>query len=220
MTRRSRRPLILAHRGGDVGRPNSLEAIRSAAERGADGVEIDIQLTDGQLIARHDLGEVEAAHGFDTLEAVLAETAQHGLHLLIDFKSAGASAVAVEASALAEALPSTENPPRLVVSAFSPAFLDRFAQLRPDIERHLIVSLRQNFWPRPNLEAAAGRSVLAAALIVKPLLARRTKRAGQRLLVWFGATEWPLVIRLATRLGADGLIVHRLGVVDRPDQER
>lgn len=213
MNGRQRRALVLAHRGGDVGQPNSLEAIRSAAARGADGVEIDIQLTDGRLIARHDLGTIADEESHDTFDDVLRLATELGLFLLIDFKSSGEAAVGAEAEALAAALPPAGSTQRLAVSAFSLPFLARFAELRPDVERHAIISLRQNFWGRSALAAGSGVSVLAAALLVKPQLVRQATRNGGRLLVWFGATEWPFVIRLAARVGADGLIVHRLGAV-------
>ncbi len=51
------RPLILAHRGGrSLAAENTLSAIRKAKEAGADGCEIDVQITkDGELIVLHDL---------------------------------------------------------------------------------------------------------------------------------------------------------------------
>ena len=50
-------PLIFAHRAGATGAAeNGLPAIRSARERGADGVEIDVRCTrDGVAIVMHDL---------------------------------------------------------------------------------------------------------------------------------------------------------------------
>ena len=49
-------PLIIAHRGDVESAPeNTLEAFRSAVERGADGVELDVRLTkDGTAVAMHD----------------------------------------------------------------------------------------------------------------------------------------------------------------------
>ncbi len=50
------RPLIIAHRGDVESAPeNTLAAFRSAAERGADGVELDVRLTkDGRAVVMHD----------------------------------------------------------------------------------------------------------------------------------------------------------------------
>lgn len=50
------RPLIVAHRGASLLAPeNTLAAFRAAQDAGADGVELDVQMTqDGQLIIAHD----------------------------------------------------------------------------------------------------------------------------------------------------------------------
>lgn len=52
----SRRPLIMAHRGARRGAPeNTMAAFRLAAELGADGVELDVQLCkDGEAVVIHD----------------------------------------------------------------------------------------------------------------------------------------------------------------------
>ena len=49
-------PLIIAHRGDVTSAPeNTLPAFRSAYERGADGIELDVRLTrDRQLVVFHD----------------------------------------------------------------------------------------------------------------------------------------------------------------------
>ncbi|HEY52972.1 MAG TPA: glycerophosphodiester phosphodiesterase [Caldilineae bacterium] len=63
----SSRPLLFAHRGASAHAPeNTLPAFALAAEMGADGVELDVQITaDGKLIIRHDrvLGRTENADG-------------------------------------------------------------------------------------------------------------------------------------------------------------
>lgn len=52
----SRRPLVIAHRGGALLAPeNTAEAFRAAAAAGADMVETDLRLTvDGALVCLHD----------------------------------------------------------------------------------------------------------------------------------------------------------------------
>jgi glycerophosphoryl diester phosphodiesterase len=54
---RRERPLAIAHRGQRATRPEqTLEAYRTAIELGADGIEVDVQLTrDGRLAMIHDL---------------------------------------------------------------------------------------------------------------------------------------------------------------------
>jgi glycerophosphoryl diester phosphodiesterase len=53
--RRSRRPLILAHRGASHAAPeNTMAAFRLAAEMGTDGIELDVQLCkDGEAVIIH-----------------------------------------------------------------------------------------------------------------------------------------------------------------------
>src|SRR5512137_910870 len=51
-----RRPLILAHRGASRRAPeNTMAAFRLAVQVGADGVELDVQLSrDGEVVVMHD----------------------------------------------------------------------------------------------------------------------------------------------------------------------
>ena len=201
--------LIFAHRGGDDGRPNSIDAVRSVAQRGVDGVEIDIQLRDdGQLIARHDLGE--SNDSFDTLADMLAAVDELGIRLLIDFKSAGPEAVEREAVALHQALGAVETlaDGQVAVSSFSVQFLEQLAERCPELDLYPIISLRQNFVGLGPVARWSGISVLAAAAVVNPWLMARTRRAGGQLIFWFGATEWRPVLWASRKVGAHALIVH------------
>jgi glycerophosphoryl diester phosphodiesterase len=62
---RSPRPLILAHRGARRDAPeNTMAAFRLAAEMGADGVELDVQLCkDGEVVVIHNFGVDETTDG-------------------------------------------------------------------------------------------------------------------------------------------------------------
>jgi len=62
---RSRRPLILAHRGAcHVAPENTMAAFRLAAEMGADGIELDVQLCqDGEAVVIHNLRVDETTDG-------------------------------------------------------------------------------------------------------------------------------------------------------------
>lgn len=211
MTDPARRPQVLAHRGGAEGRENSIDAIRRAMAAGADGVEIDVQIDrSGRPVAKHDLepggaDEPEPA----SLSAVLAVVEEHGCTLLIDFKSGGDPAG--EALVMAEALHDAARSDAILVSSFSVPFLEALAPLAPGLSLFPIVSLRQNF-PRPDggLDRWAGASVLAAALLVNPLLLRELRQDPDRLLVWFALTEWKPIIRWTARLGARALIVSKV----------
>jgi glycerophosphoryl diester phosphodiesterase len=61
------RPLILAHRGASRRAPeNTMAAFRLAAQLGADGLELDVQLTsDGEVVVMHDstLNRTSNGHG-------------------------------------------------------------------------------------------------------------------------------------------------------------
>ena len=206
-------PAIYGHRGGSVGPPNSVEAIRLAAAAGADGVEIDLQIDGrGRVVARHDLGdEPDEAGGADDpagLEEVLATIEELGLSLLIDFKSGGRPER--EATRLAESLRAVARPASVLISSFSVPFLERFETVTSRFSLYPIVSLRQNFWPPIDVERWAGASVLAAALVANPVLARRLRHNGRDLYVWFALTEWRPAIRVAARSGARGVIVSNV----------
>ena len=58
---------IFAHRGASAYAPeNTLEAFRLAMEQGADGIELDVQMTkDGELVVIHDetIGRVSNGNG-------------------------------------------------------------------------------------------------------------------------------------------------------------
>jgi len=78
--------LVIAHRGGLAHAPeNSLAAIRVAALRGADAVELDVRLHRGRLVCAHDRGQ----DGPDAAEALGVALAL-GLRVELDLKSAGA----------------------------------------------------------------------------------------------------------------------------------
>lgn len=212
------RPRIFAHRGGDGGPENSLDAIDRAGEAGADGVEIDIQIdADGRPVAKHDLGPPghpagdgsgehrDRGSGVASLAQVLAAVEAADLLLLIDFKSGGNPRR--EAGIMADALTGFARPELLLVSSFSLPFLEQLQGLMPDLPLYPIVSLRQNFLTPLDFDRWAGASVLVHALLVNPMLWLAPKRAGRSLLVWFAVSDWEPLSALAVRLGAWGLIV-------------
>ncbi len=76
---------IVAHRGGLAHAPeNSLEAIRGAAARRADAVELDVRMRGGELICAHDRGR-EGPLASEALDLALSL----GLRVELDLKSTG-----------------------------------------------------------------------------------------------------------------------------------
>lgn len=77
--------LVIAHRAGLAHAPeNSLAAIRVAADRGADAVELDVRLHRGRLVCAHDRGQ-DGPDAADALDLALGL----GLRVELDLKSAG-----------------------------------------------------------------------------------------------------------------------------------
>lgn len=86
------RPLLIAHRGGlEHAQENTLDAFARAMQSDADAFEFDLQLlTDGSLVARHDLlGPEGVADGAPTLADVLSLVAdmRPDMGLVIDVKA-------------------------------------------------------------------------------------------------------------------------------------
>lgn len=157
-------------------------------------------------MARHDPGGPDDGdEHLDRLSDVLALVTDAGIHLVVDVKSAGD--VRREAAELAQVLDEQRDRDRVVISSFDIPLLLEMRRVAPWVDLVPIVSLRQNFWPPVRPEQWSGVSVLAAALVLNPLLPGRLRRAGRRLYVWFGPTEWQLLVRYFARRGVDGLIV-------------
>jgi glycerophosphoryl diester phosphodiesterase len=79
-------PLLIAHRGNTTTFPeNSMQAFTSAFERGADGIELDVQWIEEQLLVVHDY-QFDPTQSFAVLEDVLNVFIGKG-QLEIDIKS-------------------------------------------------------------------------------------------------------------------------------------
>jgi glycerophosphoryl diester phosphodiesterase len=119
---------VLGHRGAPgPGRPeNSVAAVAEALLQGADGVEVDVWLTeDGTLVCSHDL-PAAGDHGFlDTLPELLA-AAQYpaGAQVVVEAKPVTDAAVAARtASVLADVLRTSAGSAAITVSSFDPELL-------------------------------------------------------------------------------------------------
>lgn len=79
-------PLLIAHRGDTINFPeNTLKAFESAFSQGADGIELDVQLGQEQLIVVHNYQFDEKAD-YPTLKSVLASFGDKG-RIEIEVKS-------------------------------------------------------------------------------------------------------------------------------------
>jgi glycerophosphoryl diester phosphodiesterase len=156
------RPLNIAHRGASHQAPeNTLAAFLLAVELGADGIELDVQLSrDGQLVVIHDfvldtttdgagpirertlaeLKELDAGHRFGpayagqqipTLQEVI-DAVGHHLLLNIELKTASWQDDGL-AGTVVQAIEDNHLLDRTVVSSFNPLALRRVSRLNPEI---------------------------------------------------------------------------------------
>ncbi|MGD8625420.1 MAG: glycerophosphodiester phosphodiesterase family protein [Anaerolineae bacterium] len=161
------RPLNFAHRGASHEAPaNTLAAFLLALEMGADGLELDVQLTrDGQVVVIHDftleattdgqgrvvdktlaeLQELDAGRWFDpdfagqpipTLQEVIEAVGQH-LLLNIELKTASLRDDGLPA-AVVHIVEENHLLERVILSSFNPLALWRVRRLNPWISTGLL----------------------------------------------------------------------------------
>lgn len=71
------KPLVIGHRGSDLGVENTLEAVKGAIDSGADFAEVDIQLTKDQVpVAAHDDNLSRMAGRFKNINSLTLEELQ------------------------------------------------------------------------------------------------------------------------------------------------
>jgi glycerophosphoryl diester phosphodiesterase len=119
---------VIGHRGAAVGgRPeNSVPAVTEALLQGADGVEVDVWLTeDGTLVCAHDLDGVADLSSLPTLPELLAAVRDGaGAQVIVEVKPVADAAVAARtASVLADVLRSFTGDAAITVSSFDPELL-------------------------------------------------------------------------------------------------
>jgi glycerophosphoryl diester phosphodiesterase len=119
---------VLGHRGAPApGRPaNTGVAVSEALLQGADGVEVDVWLTqDGTLVCTHDLQDVDDLGSLATLPELLdAVQLAAGAQVVVEAKPVTDAALAARtASALADVLRGFAGNADITVSSFDPALL-------------------------------------------------------------------------------------------------
>lgn len=154
--------LVFGHRGASAYAPmNTLPAFELAVEQGADGVELDVHLSqDGQLIVLHDftVDHTTDGHGYardmtlaqikqldaggwkgaqfkgvriPTLDEVFAAVG-HKLYINVEIKSETVETDGVEQK-VAECIAKNGMTERVIVSSFNPLALKRFREITPEV---------------------------------------------------------------------------------------
>ena len=228
------RPLIIAHRGASRLAPeNTLAAFRRAVEIGADGIEIDVQLsTDSVPVVIHDAtvdrttngsgwvrdltlaqlqeldagshaGAAFAGERIPTLEEVLTEV---GDKLLIDIelKYPTLETASLEAQVI-EVIRRLGMQQRVWLSSFKPYALHTTRRLAPEMPCGLIYGpLSPGSWLLAPITPHEARHPHAS--LVGERMMRRARQRGQRVITW--TVDEPAQARqLATR-GVDAIITN------------
>ncbi len=162
------KPLVLGHRGASTSAPeNTLSAFNLAFDMGADGIELDVTLTqDGVVVVIHDdtvdrttnghgaikamvleqVKQLDASFKFEkyrgekipTLQQVLSAVGKRGI-VNIELKSTTLKTDGIEAATLA-VIQDTGTADHVIISSFNPFALYRTAQLNPRLPRGLLYS--------------------------------------------------------------------------------
>jgi glycerophosphoryl diester phosphodiesterase len=169
--------LVIAHRAGLGHAPeNSLLAIRTAAAKGADAVELDVRAVAHELICAHDRGQ-PGPRAVEAVELALGL----GMRVELDLKSPGHDRAVVRVAELLDRLDAHD---RVWVSTFQPLAVWRLRHLDP----RLVVgwSIQRSAVERATLSPAWARWV--GAQLVEPEFGLVTP---ERLARWHGT---PLVV--------------------------
>lgn len=128
------KPLLIAHRGDTVNhKENTIEGFESAFNLGADGIELDTQLSDSeQVIVVHNYQDSFKDGEFPPLSEVLEKFGDKG-RLEIELKSPN-----IESAYKVAQLIKQYNPPDFEITSFHMPHLARMRELLPDSKIGLI----------------------------------------------------------------------------------
>jgi len=232
---RADRPVIWAHRGSSREAPeNTLAAFALAAQQGADGVELDVQLAGtGEVVVLHDesLGRTTGFAGLlretswtklRTLDAgsrksarwagervpllaqVLGETPQT-LLVNIELKCERADDRGLTASVV-KVVREARAQHRVLLSSFNPLCLWRARALAPQLPRALLFEGEMS-WPlRQALLAPLGQALHPEASLITAQRAAHWRARGYTLAAW--TVDDPAVATLLWARGVSGLITN------------
>lgn len=209
-------PLLLGHRGAPAELPeNTLAGFRRAVELGADGVELDVQLSaDGVPVVIHDctLQRTTAGHGrvdqlpwarlrewVPSLAEAAAWGAGSGAWLNVEIKAAGAEATVLAALERAGAMD------RSILSSFLPATVREARALEPRLPCCLLTER----WDAGAQLAAAETGATGVCLEdrgASDSAVAELRAAGLPVVVW--TADDPARIRALLRGGVAGIITN------------
>lgn len=194
-------PLILGHRGSPYSATeNTLPAFHAALDEGADGVELDVQLTADDVLALHhdtvvagkpvhqlSFRELEAAvgHPVAILEDVLAGLPRTAW-ICVEFKRQQSLAELRAHVRIPASIRATRDLQRTWIGSFDPWFLRAVRAAAPDIATGLILDGRTLTSPEAFDAAAidfAGIVSMSVDLVAGPVLAR-SAAAGLATYAW------------------------------------
>lgn len=205
-------PLIYAHRGASGNAPeNTMAAFRLALEEGADGLELDVQMTaDGKLVVIHDeilerttngqgwvvrhtydeLRRLDASFTFEAyrgegiplLGQVLALLAPTRLELNIELKNGIVPYDGMEA-AVVRLVREYEMQTRVVLSSFNHYSIARLARTTPDMETAILYEAGL-YRPWEYAAGVGARALHPHFYAVTPEIVLNAQRAGMRVRPW------------------------------------
>jgi glycerophosphoryl diester phosphodiesterase len=230
------RTLILGHRGAPREAPeNTMRSLRLAMERGADGVELDVQPSaDGEGVVIHDptlerttdrsgalaalpwARIAEARAGGEPLPLIgeaTAWAAEAGAFLNVEVKSQGAEAPSIRA------VRETGMMGRTVFSSFHPEIVQELGRLAPEAERYFLTE-RWDDEVRAGVRALGVRGVCPHHSIATAALLAELREAGLGVVVW--TVDDPERIAGLVRAGVRAVITNlpAIGVAARAAAER
>jgi glycerophosphoryl diester phosphodiesterase len=230
------RTLILGHRGAPREAPeNTMRALRLAMERGADGVELDVQPSaDGEGVVIHDptldrttdhtgplaalpwASIAEARAGGEPVPRIgeaAAWAAEAGAFLNVEVKSRGAEDASVRAVREAGMME------RTVFSSFLPEIVRELGRVAPEAERYFLTE-RWDDEVRAGVRALGVRGVCPHHSIATAALLAELREAGLGVVVW--TVDDPERIAELVRAGVRAVITNlpAIGVAARAAAER
>ena len=218
---------VIGHRGGRAYAPeNTLAAFRHAIQIGSVWLEFDVQMTsDGVLVVMHDdtvdrttnghgrvadltldqIRSLDAGKGekVPTFQEVLDLARASGADIFPETKSAHLYP-GIEAKMLA-ALEQANYLDHTVIQSFEPDSLNKLRQLNPQARLCALYGLWQLSDSRPagNAEYVCP---MGEMVVLNPYMIRQAHDEGRRVMVWFGALQYPFFYRWVEFFGADGII--------------